>query len=237
MSSPATPDPPLVGDEHSGQAVAPTIRGTIELKDQTWECRGPVDADLVKVTVSSNAADVDAIVFAENCTGRIGRVEVDTWSGDGIKVQNSAPVPHDLVIESGYVHCHSRTGSYHQDGIQAMGGERITFRNLSVLCGGVGVNAALFIAQGGSDASTPTDVVFEHGVLGPGAAHTILLASAVRSGARSTVICPGRLDTYRVLPSAAKPDRQAERGADRRRSALLNRNSRPLDGSAGTTYN
>ena len=76
-----------------------------------------------------------------------------------------------------------------------MGGERITFRNLHVDCGREGVNAALFIAQGGSEASIPTDVVFEHGVLGPDAAHTILLANAMRSGARNTVICPGRTST------------------------------------------
>ena len=80
-------------------------------------------------------------MLSENCSGRIGRIEVDTWSGDGIKVQNSAPVAHDLVIESGYVRCHSRTSGYHQDGIQAMGGTRITFRGLAVFCGGDGVNA------------------------------------------------------------------------------------------------
>ena len=205
MSSPSTPDPPQSDDRESGHAPAPTVRGTISVKDQPWECRGPVDVNLVKVTVSANAADQDAIVLAENCTGRIGRIEIDTWSGDGIKVQNSAPVAHDLVIESGYVQCHSKSGSYHQDGIQAMGGERITFRNLSVDCGGEGVNAALFIAKGGSEDSIPTDVVFENGVLGPDAAHTILLASAKRSGVRNTVICPGRIDTYRVLSSAAAP--------------------------------
>ena len=82
------------------------------MKDRTWECQGPVDADLVKVTISADIADVDAVVLTENCTGRIGRVEIDTWSGDGINVQNSAPVAHDLVIDSGYVRCHAKTGSY-----------------------------------------------------------------------------------------------------------------------------
>ncbi len=205
MSSPSTPDPPRRDAEQSDRGPAPTVRGTIEVKDQTWECQGPVDADLVKVTISADVADVDAVVLTENCTGRIGRVEVDTWSGDGIKVQNSAPVAHDLVIDSGYVRCHSKTGSYHQDGIQAMGGERITLRNMHVDCGGAGVNAALFIAQGGLEASIPTDVVFEHGVLAPDAAHTILLANALRSGARNSVICPGRIDTYRIQSTAAAP--------------------------------
>ena len=63
---------------------------------------------------------------------------------------------HDLVIESGYVKCHDVAGSYHQDGIQAMGGTRLTFRNLTVDCLG---NANLFVNQGGLKVSMPTDVI------------------------------------------------------------------------------
>jgi len=109
------------------------------------------------------------------------------------------------VIESGYIRCYDKTGAYHQDGIQAMGGYRITFRNLRVTCGRAGVNANLFIARGGAGASTPTDIVFENGHLGPNAAHTILLADAVRSGARRTVICPGRWFDYMIQASAIAP--------------------------------
>ena len=175
------------------------------LVDRPFVCNGPVNVGLVRVTMNAGVSGADAVVLGENCSGRIGRVEVDTWSGDGIKVQNSAPVAHDLVVESGYVRCHSRTAGYHQDGIQAMGGHRLTFRNLSVFCGGVGVNAALFIARGGSGGSTPTDVVFENGRLGPNAAHTILLATSLRSGARGTVICPGRAQEFEIQGSAQSP--------------------------------
>ena len=86
----------------------------------------------------------DAVRLDQNCSGRIGRVEVDTWTADGIKVQNRGTVAHDLVIESGYVKCHDVAGSYHQDGIQAMGGHRLTFRNLAVDCLG---NANLFVNE------------------------------------------------------------------------------------------
>lgn len=175
------------------------------LVDRAFVCNGPVNIPLVKVTINRRGDGLDAVVLGENCSGRIGRVEVDTWSGDGIKVQNSAPVAHDLVIESGYVRCHDRSGGYHQDGIQVMGGSRITFRGLSVFCGGIGINAALFIARGGSGGSTPTDIVFENGRLGPNAAHTILLATSVRSGARNTVICPARAIDFDIQPSASSP--------------------------------
>ncbi len=191
---PAAPPPP-----------PPPPAGSVVLVDRAYECNGPVNLNLVKVTINARSSGLDAVVLGENCSGRIGRIEVDTWSGDGIKVQNSAPVAHDIAIESGYVRCHSRSGGYHQDGIQVMGGARISFRNLAVFCGGAGVNAALFIARGGSGGSTPTDIVFENGRLGPNAAHTILLATSVRSGARGTVICPARAVEFEIQSSASSP--------------------------------
>ncbi len=196
--SPPPPSPPP-------PTPSPPPSGSVVLVDRAFVCNGPVNIPLVKVTINRRGDGLDAVVLGENCSGRIGRVEVDTWSGDGIKVQNSAPVAHDLVIESGYVRCHDRSGGYHQDGIQAMGGTRITFRGLSVFCGGEGINAALFIARGGSGGSTPTDVVFENGRLGPHAAHTILLATSVRSGARNTIICPGRAEEFDIQSSASSP--------------------------------
>jgi len=202
MSAPATPDPPLTGDTTGNHAPSALLRGTIVLDGESWVCSGPVDLELVKVTLGANSSSLDAVSLGQNCTGRIRRLEVDTQSGDGIKVQNGNAAAHDLVIESGYVRCHSQTRGYHQDGIQVMGGQRITFRNLSVYCGGVGVNAALFIARGGSGGSVPTDVVLENGLLGPDSAHTILLGDSLRSGARNTVICPGRFDRFRVRGKA-----------------------------------
>jgi hypothetical protein len=210
MSLPATPDPPadttIAGrGVHYGLGPRPLVTGTVVLEDRSWRCEGPVDVDLVKVTIHRRSSPLDAISLARNCTGRIGRIEVDQWSGDGIKVQNAGAVAHDVVIESGYVRCYEKTGAYHQDGIQAMGGRNITFRNLHVDCGRLGVNANLFIAQGGSDSTLPTDVVFEGGRLGPNAAHTILLADAVRSGVRNTLICTGRWFTYMKQKSAVAP--------------------------------
>ncbi len=192
VSWPRTPDPPNARTITGRLSAAPLASGTIVLEDEPWVCRGPVDVDSVKVTIHRSSSPIDAISLSQNCTGRIGRVEVDTWSGDGIKVQNAGAVAHDLVVESGYVRCYDQTSGYHQDGIQVMGGRNIVFRNMDVFCGRPGVNANLFIAQGGMAASLPTDIVFENGRLGPDAAHTILVADAVRSGARRTVICPGR---------------------------------------------
>jgi len=141
----------------------------------------------VKVTLQSGS---DAVTLAAGCTGRIGRIEIDTWREDGIKVQNnSSNAAHDLVVESGYVKCHDISGDGHQDGMQAMGGARITFRNLSIDCLG---NANFFVNRAGSGSTTPTDIVCEGCFLGQRSSTTIRINEATRSGARNTTICPGR---------------------------------------------
>lgn len=167
------------------------------LEERAFICRGRVDLDLVRVTMR-NAVE-DAVSLGENCTGRIGRIEVETWTADGIKVQNFGEVAHDLVIESGYVKCHEVYGEYHQDGVQVMGGRSITFRGLRVDCLG---NSNFFLSEGGQRASTPTDVVCEECVLGPNSGQTLFYAISVRSGARDTTVCTGRFRAIRVEPGA-----------------------------------
>lgn len=167
------------------------------LEERAFICRGRVDLDLVRVTMR-NAVE-DAVSLGENCTGRIGRIEVETWTADGIKVQNFGEVAHDLVIESGYVKCHEVHGEYHQDGVQVMGGRSITFRGLRVDCLG---NSNFFLSEGGQRASTPTDVVCEECVLGPNSGQTLFYAISVRSGARDTTVCTGRFRAIRVEPGA-----------------------------------
>ena len=73
----------------------------VVLVNQTFECssyKQPVDFDLVKVTINAPTGRVDAIHTGPRCTGRIGRIEVDTWNADGVKIH---PGTHDLVIEGG----------------------------------------------------------------------------------------------------------------------------------------
>jgi hypothetical protein len=134
-------------------------------------------------------ADTDAINLRENCTGRIRRIEIDTWGTDGVKVNAIDPVAHDLVVDGGYIRCYDHPAGAHQDGIQAMAGQRIRFRNLEINCNSE-PNAQLFInaANGGH----PTDVVCDGCFLGSGAATTLRVNESTRSGARNTLICPGR---------------------------------------------
>jgi hypothetical protein len=165
----------------------------------TWTCAGAVNLSLVKVTMRSGG---DGIHLRENCSGRIGRIEVDTWTEDGLKVNAPAPAAHDLVIEGGYIRCHARSDGAHQDGIQAMGGSRITFRNLEINCN-TDPNAQLFInsANGG----TPTDIVCDGCFLGSGGGSTLFVNASIRSGARNSTICPGRFSPIRIETLAVSP--------------------------------
>jgi hypothetical protein len=183
----------------TGQGAETQVSGTVHLVDQPWTCFGRVDLDLVKVKIR-NVED-DAIYLRQGCTGRIGRIEVDTWKGDGVKVNVPAPVAHDLVVEGGYIRCHAQGAGGHQDGIQVMGGKRITFQGLEINCNSE-PNAQFYVSA--LAPGMPTDVVCDGCFLGSGAAQTLSIDESVRSGARNTLICPGRFRALRVDESLAQ---------------------------------
>jgi hypothetical protein len=169
--------------------------------DEPWVCNGPVDLDLVKVTIRT--VRTDAIQFGRGCTGTIRRIEVETSMRDGVKVSAVENGPHDIEIGGGYVRCLGKAApDVHQDGIQVMGGERITFRELEIACSS-GPNGQLFINAVHS--GLPTDVVCQGCTFGSGAASTLIVGRSVRSGARGSVVCPGRYHDVRVNDNAVDP--------------------------------
>ena len=171
------------------------------LTDEPWRCRGKVDLDLVRVTMRTTVDD--AIRLDQNCSGRVGRVEIETWTADGIKVQNRGTVAHDLVIESGYVKCHDVAGEYHQDGIQVMGGYRLTFKNLADRLPQE-LEPLPDRAAARRRRPRPTSIC-DGCVLGPNSAQTLFYAPSLRSGARE------HHDLHRPLPR--DPDRARRRGS------------------------
>jgi hypothetical protein len=193
------------GDGGGGGSGGSSGGGTVVLTDSAWTCSGPVNLDLVKVTIRT--ASTDAIFLRTNCSGRIGRIEVETWTGDGLKVNAPDPVAHDLVIEGGYIRCYGQTLG-HQDGIQAMGGQRITFRNLEINCNS-NPNAQLFLAA--SNGGHPTDIVCDGCTLGGGAGQSLFITTSTRSGARNSTICEGRFQAIRIDPPATSPVNQGNR--------------------------
>lgn len=146
---------------------------------RSWTCSGPVDVDLVRVTNPPG----DAIVLAAGCTGRIGRIEVDTRTGDGVKILNQPNSAHDVSIGGGYVKCTGVSPSVNQDAVQALGGTRISFSGVTFDC--LGTNS-FFVTRAGSGGSTPAGIVCSDCRLGAKSSPTAHLYMSVRSGVRSS---------------------------------------------------
>ena len=117
------------------------------------------------------------------CTGRIGKLVIVQRSGDGLKVAEGV---HDLVVGGGSIRCLAKAPRFHQDGIQVLGGARITFHDLKISCGRRDerlINANLFINQGGHSRLPPRDVVCEDCTFGAWAAHTVSVQNSRRAPA------------------------------------------------------
>jgi hypothetical protein len=174
--------------------------------DHMWTCREKVDLDLVEVKIGPGKRE-DAVHLRPGCTGRIGKLVVVQRSGDAVKVAEGA---HDLVIGGGSVRCLAKAPRFHQDGIQVMGGARITFHDLHVSCGRRDerlINSNLFINQGRHSSLPPRDVVCENCSFGPWAAHTVSVQHSVRSGATDSTLCVARFPrlTLAVGDDASDP--------------------------------
>lgn len=157
------------------------------IQNGPFRCAAHVNIGLLKITMSNGSQD--ALVLAAGCSGSIQRVEAEGPMADGIKVQNAnTNAAHDLTIGGGYIRCGQASGGVHQDGMQAMGGRNITFRNLVIDClGGGGGN--YFPARGGSGATMPTDIVCIHCAFGPRHPNNVQIQTSVRSGIRDSLVC------------------------------------------------
>jgi hypothetical protein len=180
--------------------------GDVVRTDQTWTCTGPVDLDLLQVSIPAGPRQ-DAVHLRPGCTGRIGRLEVTQRSGDGVKVAEGV---HDLTVEGGSIRCLDKSPRVHQDGIQAMGGMNITFHGLSIDCGRRDtrkINSNLFIKQGKHSTLPPTDVVCEQCSFGAWAAHTVSVQTSIRSGVVNSTLCVARFPrlTLDVGSGAVEP--------------------------------
>jgi hypothetical protein len=171
--------------------------GSVQLEDKTWTCPGQVNMQSVSVSISANSPATDAVKLANGCTGYIGHIDVTQWKGDGIHIANA----HDLVIGSVTIRCYGHAPLKHQDGIQVLGGQRVTINNADVGCYSAN-NSQVWINDGSGGAGpggVPTDVVFvggrfqgyyNNGEYGPGGSYGVSIGSSVRTGFRNAVICP-----------------------------------------------
>lgn len=187
--------------------------GTLTLTDQAFRCEKYVQPlNFTKLKVTLTAAYTGTVDDAINlngspeCKGFVGRVEVDTWVGDGIKVGATA---HDLTVNGGYVYCHAKKPWKHQDGIQALGGNHVHFRNVSVYCP-TSNNASFFLTPGANASTTPTtpdwptDVTCANCNL-DGGAQTVSISGSSDSGVFDSIVHTGKFTDHRIQPEAVRP--------------------------------
>jgi hypothetical protein len=147
----------------ASSASGGTIRTTddnvvLDVADRTF--------DLIKVVCRTGYKD--ALVLPSGCRNvTIKRLELETWSADGIKVQNAGTPAHHVTINGGFLRGYAiYDPSVHQDGIQTMGGHDLTFTNCAWdFVGGGG--GCIFLAYGGSAVEIPQRMTFNHCAIGP----------------------------------------------------------------------
>jgi hypothetical protein len=202
----------------AGAVYDPTVTRNVVLFDRAFKCNDypqPLDLDLVKVTLTENydRAFSHAVALRGKCTGRIGRIEVETTIGDGVMVGKGA---QSLTIQSGYVRCFSRRlaeerrNDLHQDGVQALGGVDVTFRGVEIDCPSAN-NAAFFLTRGAGGADTPTVGDWPTRVVCDGCtfsapAQLVSIHASISSGARNSFFaCKPKLTKVRVTDAAVDP--------------------------------
>jgi hypothetical protein len=139
-----------------GTCVAGTIAGypSVSCVNKTWHCTGRQRHTQVHVTIHEAPQKLDGIHVDAGCTG-VFRATIQTDSGDGIKLHAGA---HDLQIWGGPIRpaedhsnaaiiCTGKFGQVHQDGVQAMGGDRINLMYFKIWCPS-GNNGGIFFAGG-----------------------------------------------------------------------------------------
>jgi hypothetical protein len=163
----------------------------VVLEGEPFRCSSAVNLDLVKV----EAPPGDAVLVNGGCTGQIRRLEVDTWTEDGIKIRSRGGEAHDLVVRGGYVRCHARSAGSHQDALQAGAGDRIRFVRVRFDCLG---NSNFFVSGFGN--GTPSSIVCDRCYFGPRTSSTVYIGRSVASGVRNSILCEGRSSrrTFRV---------------------------------------
>jgi hypothetical protein len=129
-----------------GTAIGNTSGTQITLTNQEWRCDralsayGPLP---IRVTINyTNNLNTFGAFLANGCRGDANPATVDLIldiRGNGtvgprddvIRLANAYPGPRDMVI-SGKANCGRQVSPHHQDGIHAISGLNVTFRNFEI---------------------------------------------------------------------------------------------------------
>jgi hypothetical protein len=167
--------------KHADRGGHKNLSGTYTSHNKTFKCKGHVAPGTTVTVVIDNGSHTDGVHLDDGCTGGPLIVHVKTDGADGVKVHKGA---HDLIVKGG-VRCAGKHGSVHQDGVQAMGGMRVTFEGFNVHCA-TGNNGGFWVNAGKNKRSIPTDIVCDHCDLFERNAALHIGPNSLRSGAKNS---------------------------------------------------
>lgn len=99
-----------------------------------------LDVDLLRVYNPGG----NGVELAGGCGGHVGRMVIDTWTADGLRVGPARGGGPTLTIDRLDITCHGRDSTVHQDGIQAFG-DNVTIHNATIDCGSSN-NGAVYLS-------------------------------------------------------------------------------------------
>jgi hypothetical protein len=183
-----------------GEFIVPTggqpLTGSVNLTDQTFLCYGPLKLKSLQVTIDANSPVKAAVKFEKGCTGSVGNLVVHQALDDGVDVGGAT----NLTVNGGLITCTGHVPGAHQDGIQVMSGNHITFSNMTVQCT-TSTNSGFYV-NSVTTGDLPTNVLFTHGTIDPAGSSTAFVNQAKNSGVEDSTLYPSRYFTYRKSPAA-----------------------------------
>lgn len=182
-----------------------TALANITQTNQTWK---PPSSNwgnhaVVDVRILNTSPRKDAIHMSGS--GTIGRIFVETHSGDGMKIHgdtNGVTIGSYGVNSS--IRALNRYNGVHQDNVQVMGGSNVTFRGLFSEKLVPGMNFFFNMGSGGN--SRPTNIVCDFcTVVGVrGGSNPIRISDSLRCGIRHTLVVSDNFP-LRVTNNASSP--------------------------------
>jgi len=155
---------------------------------RTWECNRHYDNLTVVANIprGSGIVNQQAVKLLPGCSGRLN-VRITQNADDCVRVSGAT----GPLVVTGTCTCLGWNDGAHQDGVQAMGGSNITFRDFTVDCPDSSGGGGFYVDHQDTPFPYPENIVCENCNLHHGA-FAAQIGQARSSGVRNSIMHKGR---------------------------------------------